>query len=479
MEEKFKFGLYALIVIIFQSILKITGVLLTHSLSFLSETMDTITDIFFVSLTLVALKKSDKPPDFEHMYGHSKIDSIGALIQGIVLTNLYVLLIYNSIFTFLSGKYFVENAELGLEFLIVSFLVNIIFSRYLIWQGKKRKSLSLQIQGMNLFQDSMRAIIVMISFIFILFGIFAMDIFFSIIISGIIIAQSIKLIKKGIDELIDINPIDSKILLELKKDIFSIDHVNGVKEVKARASGSKLYLDIKINVEDHISIIHANRIMHIIKDLTENYFPEYEIEHLIEMYPIMSESSLGESLINLISSLKMDYSEILEIKDISLLSFQEKIILSMILVLNEELTLKQAHIICTRFENELKEQVPQITRIISHIEAKSKIPFENYGEIKCNEISQEDLNSIKNIIESCLKQNNFVKGYHGLECWESIEYWIIELHVFLDDDLNISLVHSIITELEELIKINLKEKKIKDVLIHTEPITGRSDGIFF
>ncbi|MHA1916212.1 MAG: hypothetical protein ACW97V_17825 [Promethearchaeota archaeon] len=45
MDIKLKFGIYTLIVILFQSSLKLFGVLITGSLSFLSETADTITDI--------------------------------------------------------------------------------------------------------------------------------------------------------------------------------------------------------------------------------------------------------------------------------------------------------------------------------------------------------------------------------------------------------------------------------------------------
>ena len=103
MNVKLKFGLITLSIIIFQSFLKLIGVILTNSLSFLSETVDTIVDIGFISLTLYFLYQSEKPADFDHMYGHSKIDSIGALIQGIILIIVYILLIFNAIQTLLEG----------------------------------------------------------------------------------------------------------------------------------------------------------------------------------------------------------------------------------------------------------------------------------------------------------------------------------------------------------------------------------------
>ena len=58
MNSKVKFGLLTLVVVIFQSTIKLFGVLVTGSLSFLSEPADTFTDIWFVSITLYSLYTS-------------------------------------------------------------------------------------------------------------------------------------------------------------------------------------------------------------------------------------------------------------------------------------------------------------------------------------------------------------------------------------------------------------------------------------
>ena len=129
MDDKIKFGLLSLFVIIFQSILKIYGVIITGSLSFLSETVDTLVDIIFVSILLYSLSQSQKPADYEHMYGHSKIDPIGALVQGIILINLYILLIINAILVINAGTYTISNTERGLQLLLISFVVNLVFSK--------------------------------------------------------------------------------------------------------------------------------------------------------------------------------------------------------------------------------------------------------------------------------------------------------------------------------------------------------------
>lgn len=478
MDEKIKFGFLTLLVILFQSALKLYGVLITGSLSFLSETIDTFVDIVFVSLTLYSLSKSQKPPDMEHMYGHSKIDPVGALVQGIVLINLYILLIINAIQVISTGSYILNNPEIGLQLLIISFSINLVFSRFLIWQGKRRKSLSLEIQGLNLFQDSLRAILVMVSFLFALYGIIYLDAFFSIVLSVFIIIGAIKLVKNGINDLTDINPINILILEEIRQNIFNLEHVNGIEDLKIRASGPNLFLEAHLSVEDHISVVHAHDITKSIRIMGKNFFPNYNVECMIEMNPLGGEKSVGENIINLIYSMKTEYPEILDVKDLNILRIEDKYFLSMIIVVKENLTLKDAHEVSTQFEIDLKDQAKSLSRIITHIEGSYYIDRLFPKQLSCTPLNPNEMESLTNKIEIILKGHSQVKGYHGLECWTSLDYCVIEVHVFFDGSLNISQVHEYTSDLEKKIK-DLNVKNLQEVILHSEPLKGRTDGILF
>ena len=436
MNEKLKFGIISLIVIIFQSALKIYGVIITGSLSFLSETVDTLVDIVFVSITLYSIKHSEKPPDYEHMYGHSKVDPIGAFLQGIILINIYILLIIIAMQTFLAGTYSVANANIGLILLIISFSVNLIFSRILIWKGKSKRSPSLEIQGFNLFYDSLRALIVLISFIFAILGMIYFDPILSIVISTWIIIGAVLLAKKGIKDLTDINPVNPIILEEIRNSIFSIEHVNGIEDLKVRATGAKMFLEVHLSVEDHISVIHAHKITKSIRTLGTRFFPHYEVECIIEMNPLGGESTLSEELINLIHSMKTEFPEMINIKDLNIFTIGDKYFLSLIAIMNEALTLEEAHTICTNFENELQEQAPNLSRIITHIESQRERKLISQDKIECATIDIETSNQIKKYVEDVLKSHPHVKGYHGFEFWTTLNYCVLELHVFFERTLN-------------------------------------------
>lgn len=480
MDTKIKFGLLAFLVILIQSTIKLIGVVITGSLGFITETIDTLTDIFFVILAVYSIYLSQKPPDYEHMYGHRKIDSIGGLIQGIILINLYGIIIYTAIISLIEKTYDFMNLDLGLLLLIISFIINIIFSRILIWQGKKQKSLSLKIQGLNLFQDSLRALLIIINFLFALFfNIKYLDPIFSIILAIWIIFTAIKLSKEGIKDLMDVNPISALILEELKLKIFNLDHVNAVKELKVRLSGDILFIEVHVSVEDHIPLVHASEITKSINNLTNTYFSSYKVETIIEMNPLSGEASIGEKIINLLYSMRAEFEEIVDFQDLNVFRIEEKYFISVSIIVNEDISLEEAHNVSNEFERQLKTQEPLISRIITHIESEAFIKKIRVDNVNCSPIELKKKLEIQKILEDLLRSTKEVRGYHGLEFWTTSDFCILELHIFFDGNLNISKVHEIITSLEKEIGNLLKEENLTEIILHSEPFEGRTDGILF
>ena len=480
MDIKIKYGIIAFFIILIQSSLKLVGVILTGSLSFLSETVDTLTDVFFVLLTIYSLYVSQKPPDFEHMYGHSKIDSVGGLVQGIILINIYGVLIFIAVQSILTSSYGILNPDLGFVILTVSFIINLVFSRVLIRQGKKQKSLLLKVQGMNLFQDSLRALIVIVNFMFALFlNIQFLDPFFSIALAIWIITNSIILSREGIKNLLDENPINSVILEEIRVSVFNLDHVNGVEDLKVRFSGNTLFLEIRLSVEDHISVVHANEITKAIRTLSKKLFPSYNVESLVEMNPSSGESSLGEKIVNLLYTMKSEFKEISDFKDLNVFRIENDYFLSLAIVVDDNLSLEEAHELSSLFERQLQEQVPYISRIITHIESKAMLKKSLIDHLSCKPVEPQKKKEIQTSIDSLLKKIPEVKGYHGLEFWAALDFCVLELHVFFNGALNITRVHTLITEVEHQIKNTLNIEILTEVILHSEPVEGQAEGVIF
>ncbi len=479
MNVRLQFGFASLAVVLFQSVIKVYGVLLTGSLSFLSETVDTLVDIAFVALTIYSIIQSQKPPDYEHMYGHQKIESVGTLLQGIILINLYGLIIYTSTRAILTQSFQVSNPEIGTTLLILSFVVNLVFSRILVWQGRKRKSTAIEMQGLNLFGDSIRAIFVLVSFILALSGITVTDPFFSLGLSIWIIASAIGLAKDGVKELVDTNPIDPGTIATIQAVILDVEHVFAVNNVRIRQTGQELFFEIEVVVEDHISVIHAQEVKTAIRSIGHKYLGAYEVNYQISMYPRAGESDFAEGIHNLLDSMISEYEGVIRFRNVEILELEGDIILSFSIRVDGSMTLEKAHDLTSNIEKDIKEREPRITRTISHIESgRLDRPTKPQEVISACSTAEERI-ALEDRLVHILQATAEVKGYHGFECWATGDSLVIELHVFFDGNLNIAEVHSTLSRLERKIKRTLGIGNLEDVLLHPEPVSGRSGGHLF
>ena len=97
----------------------------------------------------------------------------------------------------------------------------------------------------------------------------------------------------------------------------------------------------------------------------------------------------------------------------------------------------------------------------------------------CTPIEPEKKKEIQASLDRLLKLIPEVKGYHGLEFWTALDCCILELHVFFNGALNITRVHTLITEVERQIKNTLKIENLTEIILHSEPVEGRTEGIIF
>ena len=177
--------------------------------------------------------------------------------------------------------------------------------------------------------------------------------------------------------------------------------------------------------------------------------------------------------------MKSEFKEISDFKDLNVFRIENNYFLSVAIVVDDSLSLKEAHELSSLFEEQLKEQVPFISRIITHIESKATLKKSLTDHLICTPIEPEKKKEIQASLNSLLKSIPGVEGYHGLEFWAALDFCVLELHVFFKGALNISRVHTLITEVEHRIKNTLRIENLTEVILHSEPLEGRTEGVIF
>ncbi|MCJ7634057.1 cation diffusion facilitator family transporter, partial [Candidatus Bathyarchaeota archaeon] len=77
--------------------IKLLAYLVSNSVAFLSDALESIVNIVASGLMLFSLYVSEKPADDSHNYGHQKIEQISSLLEGLLIIAAAMLIIYSAL----------------------------------------------------------------------------------------------------------------------------------------------------------------------------------------------------------------------------------------------------------------------------------------------------------------------------------------------------------------------------------------------
>lgn len=151
MAMKFAMTL-SLVIGILMFVIKVSAYVLTQSAAILSDAAESVVHVAAVCFAAYSLRLSYKPADDDHMYGHAKISFFSAGFEGamIILAAFYIL--YESVHKIIVGPH-LENLGLGTLLTVVATVVNGALGGYLVWVGRRKRSLILEANGKHVLTD--------------------------------------------------------------------------------------------------------------------------------------------------------------------------------------------------------------------------------------------------------------------------------------------------------------------------------------
>ncbi len=133
--------------------MKVFAYTITGSVAILSDAAESIVHVVAVSFAAYSLWLSLKPPDRSHLYGHDKIAYFSAGFEGAMIILAAGYIIYVSVHKWLHGLQ-IENLGKGTLLTLAAALINAALGGYLVWVGKKHRSLIVEANGKHVLTDS-------------------------------------------------------------------------------------------------------------------------------------------------------------------------------------------------------------------------------------------------------------------------------------------------------------------------------------
>ncbi|MBL7762607.1 MAG: cation transporter, partial [Chitinophagaceae bacterium] len=134
-------------------VVKFVAYYLTHSVSILTDALESIVNVTAGFIGLYSLYIAAKPRDHNHPYGHGKAEFLSAAIEGTLILFAGGLVIYNGIESLIYPKP-IHKLDQGIYLVGITAVINFLAGYVCVHQGKKNDSLALIASGRHLQTDS-------------------------------------------------------------------------------------------------------------------------------------------------------------------------------------------------------------------------------------------------------------------------------------------------------------------------------------
>lgn len=228
--------------------LKAVAYALTGSVGLLSDALESVVNLVAAIMALSMLTLAEKPPDKEHVYGHSKAEYFSSIVEGILIFVAALSIGITAIDRLLHPRP-IEQAFIGLAVSVIASLINLVVAMKLLNVGKKNRSITLEADGHHLMTDVWTSIGVIAGVGFVtLTNIQILDPIIAILVAFNIIFTGIKIMKESTLGLMDTSLSDSDI--QIIKSILDKYSRKGISYhgLRTRQSANRRFMSVHILV---------------------------------------------------------------------------------------------------------------------------------------------------------------------------------------------------------------------------------------
>ncbi len=262
--------------------LKLWGWRVTGSVALLSDALESLVNVAAAIFATWAIWYSQRPPDEDHPYGHSKAEYLSAVFEGALIVLASGAIIYTAVLRLLvPGP--VRAPEVGIGFLLLASLLNGLWALYLIRVGRARRSAALEADGWHLFGDVATSVGVLAGLLIAwLSGIWIFDPLVALVVAGHILVMGLRLMKGSVGGLLD-EAIDAKELGEIEQAIkAAMTGALEAHDIRTRRAGQKTFVEFHLVVPAAMTVEDAHRIADRIERAVAKVVPGAEVTIHVE-----------------------------------------------------------------------------------------------------------------------------------------------------------------------------------------------------
>lgn len=234
--------------------IKIAGGVAFRSQALIADGVHSLSDLFSDVVVLLGLKFGRDEEDEEHPFGHGRIETLSALLVGILLAGAGIGMAWSAVLTIRAGT-ILQPHFLAIFVAFISVLAKEALYQYTRIVGKRINSPALMSNAWHHRTDAFSSVAVLI-------GVAGaqidaawavLDPVAAIVVSVLILKAGASFVVAAIKEFIDTAP-DKEVLDHISRCAYKVQGVHDVHDVRARTSGGNIIIEIHVTVDGEMTV---------------------------------------------------------------------------------------------------------------------------------------------------------------------------------------------------------------------------------
>ena len=228
-----------------------------------ADGMESACDFIALLSTMIALKIGRKPYDEDHPYGHGRAESLSAIIVSLIIFGTGGWILFNAVTIVIKGEY----SSPQMIAVVAAFLTIIIkewLYRFSMKTGSSLQSPALLAVAKDHRKDAITSIATLVGVTAAFFGFSIMDPIAAGLTSLFIFHIGWETFKGAAHDLMDGQPEEETLaaIVVLAENVAGVEHVH---EIKGRRSGQYLIIDLKLDMDPHMTVKESHAIATAVK----------------------------------------------------------------------------------------------------------------------------------------------------------------------------------------------------------------------
>jgi cation diffusion facilitator family transporter len=429
----------------------VTG-LVTGSLAFVAEAVHSGTDLVAALLTLFAVRVAIRPPDREHHYGHGKAEHLAALGESAFLGIVSLLIAAESIRRLVDGGgHEIDTAWWA--FAVLGFVIALDAWRAVASRraALRHRSAAFAANALHFASDLAGSTAVLIGLVFVAAGEPRADAAAALFVAVLVVIAAVRLARQSVDVLMDRAAVDAEDRIRLALEGMA-DPVE-LRRARVRHAAGRHFADLVVAVPLDAGVTQAHATADAVEEAVGRALGGADV--VVHVEPSESSGGLRERATAAASSVP----EVREVHNVRAMHLPDGYELSLHVKLPRELSLTDAHDVVERLEARVREEVPELRIVHTHIEPLARTDWARTP-------ASHDTATERAAIEETVRRVTGAKP-SSVSFRDGERGRIALVTISLPGDQPLPSAHSHAGAIEEAVRERCPS--LADVIVHTEP----------